>query len=715
MVIDKNSVYRRNLPRGRLKFTDFIKHVIGILSTYDDSDLEDVLTIVDDEMRKYHYKGCKFHELVEDINVRRFMADNLEKMKNAPAKVVKDELKKMLRKFEDENMGLMQKTVMDYVNTLYGAKSDAKFKEVLNNLALYKSKSKRSSVNLVKVVRDGIRSIIFDHYSSLEPQRRRDLKIKLETFWNDFGHPERSHHYVWQFRPFNNDETKKKENHVEGEESASYELKTTPKRHKHAKNVPKHKPDRKVKRERERDDETTRRRLTFITLYPESITFLEKRRHKKKSTTKKINVRSKEHRSKSRHRKKHKPVREIVAEHEAVINVEREQFTDTDDEPTTVRSHKKSRFVKTSRSKKKRYRSTERTNSYKKQMKSKKPRFKHHTEEFRRHKLTSKLESDEGLSISFDDEDASDVVTKSFRKNNANDTLQVNHTAGSNNTTVNAVPVADTVIKRIDHLEKEIKDVKEQMKVRKESDETPHYEPLDFWVGTTKPATTKSTTKPTTTRPTTTKTTRVTTTTTRPKTTTARTTQSTTKVVDNTFAYDSVVFRANPTNGTKDEKKIPKKEEKTTVKEVTHKKVTEKNATTKKSTEKKSTAKVVVEKKEGEVSLPGGMPMPHADSDPLKLDQPVEDDYYNDIDGANMNLTRFEDIEKYLNETNPVHDQTGSMVRQQMLDKLKGLFSGSPVLTNATDYIPTLPPIPSLNEEGTDPLKFLDEVDLTNK
>lgn len=321
-VIDKNNALRRSgthlnagLPSGRLKLTDFLKQALVILSSYEDRDLEDLVAVLNDEIMKFHYKGCKFHELFESRNVRRAMANNLEKMKNAKAKEVKKKINNMLTTFENKNFDLMQNMVVNYLNSLYGDKAESKFKVVLDKLSKYRRLSNRDDLDLVKIIRYALRSIVFDHYSRLNYRTRKDLKLKLDAFWANLGIPEKEGHHIWQFKPLDGDE-KLDEEHGDGSGSVEVELHKTNKKRK-----PK-------KMGRERNKQTTRKHLTFITLYPEVITTLKGKRHKTKSTKSSKHLREQESTKRLKDKsKKPRAVRKIISEHEAVIDVRRDTLS----------------------------------------------------------------------------------------------------------------------------------------------------------------------------------------------------------------------------------------------------------------------------------------------------------------------------------------------------------------------------------------------------
>lgn len=200
-VIGKNNTARRfDSEVKNIKFTDFVKTSIEILKSYEDGDLEDAFAVFDDEIRKYHYRGCKFYELVEDRTVRRFVANKLDEIKGKPAVNLRKNLDNAIQVIEGSKFSKIQTEFVDYVNSLYRQDSSDKFKAFLNNLQTYSSKSKRANLDLIKVVREGIRSVIFDHYSSLNVNARKDLKIKLETSWRSVKYPNTVEYNVWTVR-----------------------------------------------------------------------------------------------------------------------------------------------------------------------------------------------------------------------------------------------------------------------------------------------------------------------------------------------------------------------------------------------------------------------------------------------------------------------------------------------------------------------------------
>ncbi|KAL0808774.1 hypothetical protein ABMA28_012454 [Loxostege sticticalis] len=684
---------------------------------------------------KFHYKGCKFHELFESRNVRRAMANNLEKMKNAKAKEVKKKINNMLTTFENKNFDLMQNMVVNYLNSLYGDKAESKFKVVLDKLSKYRRLSNRDDLDLVKIIRYALRSIVFDHYSRLNYRTRKDLKLKLDAFWANLGIPEKEGHHIWQFKPLDGDE-KLDEEHGDGSGSVEVELHKTNKKRK-----PK-------KTGRERNKQTTRKHLTFITLYPEVITTLKGKRHKTKSTKSSKHLREQESTKRLKDKsKKPRAVRKIISEHEAVIDVRRDTLSRIFAASVEI-LHPASKEVlettiaPTSKAHK-RHRPVQRVELHKKHPRLKKrqhPRTKkrHYlrTEKSRKNKRvhTAQTESNEGMSIlSFESNEV--VTTKSFRKSNLNDSLVSNDTTDSvdqnerweelpRSTVDEILPttIPVSVIRRISDLEKELRDVKAQINATNKEDSyegPPVYETLDFWEGTTESQATTSTPILTTkgvsttrsTAGTTTKTaSTTTTTTTKPTTTTIKTTiktavrttkKLTTKKVNNT---DGAIFRSKNKNESEVNKKVtkwpdivrlynqPEPEQLDNIRLYNQpdKKVAVKQVSEKEGLENKEDIKSNVTELD--------------ELDPTKFNS-SEVDYFNEK--MPKNLTAMEMIERYLNDTKAIGgDKIQHVVRKQMMDDL-GLFSENPEDANLTALLPSTP---SMSDKAADPMNFLDDV-----
>ncbi|KAJ8704783.1 hypothetical protein PYW08_012103 [Mythimna loreyi] len=178
----KNS--RKNIPEPEvLTFTDFILETVDILNTYEIPAFEAFFRILDIEIRKYHYDGCKFSELIQNRNTRTLLAAALKSVEENTATYTKANINKIADMIRIEMYDNNVEELLNYINSLY-INSAREFDIILNNLKLHtKMKSRRSHNDLEHVIRDGVRTIFFNHYTKLDTKTRRELKEKIEIFW----------------------------------------------------------------------------------------------------------------------------------------------------------------------------------------------------------------------------------------------------------------------------------------------------------------------------------------------------------------------------------------------------------------------------------------------------------------------------------------------------------------------------------------------------
>ncbi|CAH1642615.1 unnamed protein product [Spodoptera littoralis] len=183
-VIDKSGSYRRDFKDGDIEtLTDFIQQAVSILNSYDDATFGDFFKTLDDEVRKYHYRGCKFHELMENFEIRSLVGSAFDLIKNKPVQVIKAYMTVLADTLKDKSYDSNVKEIINYINSLYGPESKNKLTKVLQEIDNYgKGTSKKKHNTLARILREGIRSIIFDHYTELNPNARRELKAKIEMY-----------------------------------------------------------------------------------------------------------------------------------------------------------------------------------------------------------------------------------------------------------------------------------------------------------------------------------------------------------------------------------------------------------------------------------------------------------------------------------------------------------------------------------------------------
>ncbi|XP_049884466.1 uncharacterized protein LOC126379689 [Pectinophora gossypiella] len=185
-ILNESMDTRRSDRRDRIKFTDFVENALIILRSFSDEDLEELVVVVDDELRKYHYKGCKFYELVQNDDLRSYVTTNLELMRATPAKHLKTYIANAQKKLQNKSFNDEENAFIEYINSLYSGNTSETMYNILQNLQQYNTASKRSTTGLQKIVKDAIRSVVFDHYSNLNVNARRDLRIKVATYLIDY-------------------------------------------------------------------------------------------------------------------------------------------------------------------------------------------------------------------------------------------------------------------------------------------------------------------------------------------------------------------------------------------------------------------------------------------------------------------------------------------------------------------------------------------------
>ncbi|XP_063545117.1 uncharacterized protein LOC134753245 [Cydia strobilella] len=174
----KDDVDMRTETSPDLKFTDFVLEAAKVLKTYDNNVLEQAFAILDDELWKDVYKGCKSYELAD---IKKYASDKLGLLKDAPAETLRQHLDDIIDVFTNEDYGEIQDLV-DYVNSLFVGESD-KFVEVL--LALVHRRIS-DDVNLADILKGALEYFLFDHYCNLDDIVRHELMKMIKHYWRQF-------------------------------------------------------------------------------------------------------------------------------------------------------------------------------------------------------------------------------------------------------------------------------------------------------------------------------------------------------------------------------------------------------------------------------------------------------------------------------------------------------------------------------------------------
>lgn len=181
-VIENSNTARRQLDNTNTKvFTNFIIDVIQILIQYDESTLENIAAIISEEMENHQYDGCKFYELTDNIKQQKGFANNLKEMKYKAGADIKEDLKAISNKLSEEIYAKPEKELIDIVNTVYQDYSIDKLNNFIKGIDGYKLYTKDNN-NITKVISEGLKTILFDHYTNLTIHLRTSLLSKLQDY-----------------------------------------------------------------------------------------------------------------------------------------------------------------------------------------------------------------------------------------------------------------------------------------------------------------------------------------------------------------------------------------------------------------------------------------------------------------------------------------------------------------------------------------------------
>lgn len=166
-------------------FIDFVQESINKLNRFEDSDLEMFFSVFADEVKKYHYRGCKFYELTENHNFRSLFSKLIHEIAVQPINKIRRVLKTVANKLEKKKYNEHEREILETINSLYRHDSSEKFDKFLVNIDGLRMKT-RKNIDLVNIVRDGLRTIIFDHYTNLNRNARKALRAQMNEYFKEF-------------------------------------------------------------------------------------------------------------------------------------------------------------------------------------------------------------------------------------------------------------------------------------------------------------------------------------------------------------------------------------------------------------------------------------------------------------------------------------------------------------------------------------------------
>ncbi|CAB3238309.1 unnamed protein product [Arctia plantaginis] len=188
-IIGNNRNLRREFAGKRNKrFTEFIQNAVVTLQKYNDRNLKYFWTIFDEEIKKYHYRNCKFFELTGNPAINKLIAHKLQTMKDDSADTIRSNLAAISNNIENYNHDKSKAKLIDLINALYSNTDVSKFKRFLLNIETFYIYNGKVN-NLRKIIQEGIRTIIFDHYSELHKAARQEVKYRIEEYFQNILKP----------------------------------------------------------------------------------------------------------------------------------------------------------------------------------------------------------------------------------------------------------------------------------------------------------------------------------------------------------------------------------------------------------------------------------------------------------------------------------------------------------------------------------------------
>ncbi|XP_035457682.2 uncharacterized protein LOC118281222 [Spodoptera frugiperda] len=182
-------------------FTEFLQQAIHILNTYDDTTFGDFIDILNEEVKNHHYKGCKFSDLTKHHDTRRLLQTKLDLISGKPVSETKANVNALADMLRDERYDRKAKDFVDFINSLYGAATVEKFEKILNELEHYnKPGTRRMDDNLAQLVKDALKTLIFDYYTKLHVNAKIELKEKIQEIWNQMQERQTSGYNKYNFR-----------------------------------------------------------------------------------------------------------------------------------------------------------------------------------------------------------------------------------------------------------------------------------------------------------------------------------------------------------------------------------------------------------------------------------------------------------------------------------------------------------------------------------
>ncbi|KAJ8706753.1 hypothetical protein PYW07_012831 [Mythimna separata] len=120
---------------------------------------------------------------MENDELRKYIDEKFDLIKEKPVSFIKDKVNEVAEKVTNKTYDKNANKLLDYINSMYKADDRGKFRKVLTDLkSLGSSNHVKSKNELVKKIRYGIWTIIFNHYMNLNDDEKRDLKNEIAEY-----------------------------------------------------------------------------------------------------------------------------------------------------------------------------------------------------------------------------------------------------------------------------------------------------------------------------------------------------------------------------------------------------------------------------------------------------------------------------------------------------------------------------------------------------
>lgn len=168
-----------------LKFTDFLQNVIEVIKTFEDKELGNLANIFNEEIKRCNHDNCAFDELFSNFENRNYITHKMRNFENMPTTELREKLTEFQKQIKSENLESSSKYVIDYINSITYNNSQDKFMTVLHNFKTLSSDANRNDSDFENLIKEEMKTIFFDHYSSLD----RSIQLGLGKLLSGYVRP----------------------------------------------------------------------------------------------------------------------------------------------------------------------------------------------------------------------------------------------------------------------------------------------------------------------------------------------------------------------------------------------------------------------------------------------------------------------------------------------------------------------------------------------